>query len=433
MAYDFFKDLKWPTIDGSGGVPTPVLGTNDTSWINQGSVKKPTVATRPGFTTQDFLNQLMGDSEREATGLADMSSVLGSFSSGKKADRIVEGQFTGQFDRQAADNWQAYQDMLLKNNADRRLEESDALKKLTQSSYLANGGASQTPNIVSSMGRQMALPTYNFAPKAASPEEMQGASALRQTALDRLQSGPRAIPMPPSQHPLEGYAKPGTAEKIGSYGAVLTGMLGGLESATGGSLLGKIPGLSSIMGSGSAGAGSSAAGATGAVAGTAANAMGRYVVPGIGAVTGGIGLLKDRGTVGNLMNGVSAGSSIGTMIAPGIGTAAGAGIGALVGMLRGIGGGPSKNELAARETAKQLLGSLTSGASNQQRAEAQGAGWSNPDEALANIVLRDKVLAKGGSAADAENLMNSIFTARKKDPAAVQQAGLQINNLLNRG
>ena len=109
----------------------------------------------------------------------------------------------------------------------------------------------------------------------------------------------------------------------------------------------------------------------------------------------------------NIMNGATAGAGYGTMIAPGIGTLIGGGIGAGVGALRGQ-FGVSEKEKAARGEVARAIEQIVAGATPQQRAEAASAGWSNPQQALANIVLRDKLGATEGEAA-----MQGLFAASR--------------------
>ena len=109
----------------------------------------------------------------------------------------------------------------------------------------------------------------------------------------------------------------------------------------------------------------------------------------------------------NIMNGATAGAGYGTMIAPGIGTLIGGGIGAGVGALRGQ-FGVSEKEKAARGEVAGAIEQIVAGATPQQRAEAASAGWSNPQQALANIVLRDKLGAQEGEAA-----MQGLFSASR--------------------
>jgi hypothetical protein len=148
-------------------------------------------------------------------------------------------------------------------------------------------------------------------------------------------------------------------------------------------------------------------------------------VPIAGAISGGIGLLHNQGTKKNVMNGAQTGASIGTMAMPGIGTAVGAGIGALAGWARGI-GTASPQELAGRDAAAGARQMITSGTSQDQISQAKNSGWKKPDDALALIVLRDKLLANGGTSEQANQLMNQLFQAEKGGSETVEHVMQQI-------
>jgi len=165
---------------------------------------------------------------------------------------------------------------------------------------------------------------------------------------------------------LNSFMGTGFGQKLGGMFGKLLGFggggsgAGGVATDIGGGLLGKIPGLGGLFGGATAGAGilgaadaPSLASLLGAAPGGAAAAGGGSVAAGvsgasavlgkvapiIGAATGIIGLFKNRGLAGNLLNGVTAGASIGTLVLPGIGTAIGAGLGAIAGGLRSVFGG----------------------------------------------------------------------------------------------
>lgn len=409
-------------------------------------------ASQTGGTIDQLLAMIGKGTNPTADGLGDIASMLGGFSSGKKADRVTEGNFRGDYDqmmldreaninRQGLDRDSITNRLMLDAQDSRNQNESDALSKLQQTAYLRGGGASQAPTTISLGGQNRTLPTFGFAPRPASAEEMQGATDLQGQIMGRLQEGGSFAPKMNSTDswnyqptPVEQYAKPGIAEQIGSYGGAATGILGGLSqifgpqgsASTAGNVLsglGSIPGLGGLSKAGGAisklfGGG----GAGGAMSGVMGKAL-----PIAGAVTGGIGLIKDQGIGKNMMNGATSGAGIGSMVMPGLGTAVGAGIGAGVGALRSaFGGGPSQQELAGRDTATQARQTITSGATPQQTQEAQAAGWKNPQDALALIVLRDKLAQNGGSPEMANQLIAQLHQAEKGGPQAIEQAVAQI-------
>ena len=132
------------------------------------------------------------------------------------------------------------------------------------------------------------------------------------------------------------------------------------------------------------------------------NLMGK-ALPIAGIAAGGYGLLKNRGTGSNILNGTQAGAGIGMLAGGPIGAGIGAGIGALAGWGRGA-FGVSEAEKANRSEVDQAFNAITVGATPEQQAEAQQAGWGNPQQALASIVMRDKL---GPEQADA--LMQQLY------------------------
>lgn len=272
-----------------------------------------------------------------------------------------------------------------------RQSEEDAWSKLLKSSYIAGGGAQFKPTNISIRGQAADLPSFSFAPKNPSEEAIAGAKTLQQTMLQRLQPGSGFKPtFDYKPTPVSEYTQPGMAERVGQWGSVGLGAVGLLDSL---GILGKIPGLRGVFGSG---AGSTTAANTTGAATSAATGGSRIAgllskaAPYAGAAAGTYGLIKNKGLMSNLGSGALAGSSIGSMFGGPVGAGIGAGVGAGVGALRSaFNTGPNKEELAARDTTSDAISALITTATPQQRAEAATAGWENPDQALANIVLRD--------------------------------------------
>jgi hypothetical protein len=424
-------------------------------WQQQGPATPPFNAnvnvntTPPGSAIEEYyrrMTELMPTNRQSAYG--DLSSVLGSFSSGEKANRVTEGNFRGDYDRlmqerEASQNrlgldaQSEYDRLKLLAGADRRDSESDAMQKLQLAGYLQGGGNASAPG---------------GAHRAVSAAERTGAGALSEQMLARINSPAfeptkfnptfSHVPMDPSQ-----YAKPGMLEKLTSYGGAGVGMLGILDKFTGGrsgdyigKLMGKIPGVGGLFSGGGSTPGflANAVGKGGGVgpmppgmanaSGFMGNVMGK-ALPVAGIVAGGYGLTKDRGLGGNMLNGAQAGAGIGTLVGGPIGTAIGAGIGAGVGALRGIGGGPSEAEKAGRAVHDQAKTAIASTATPQQQAEAQSAGWQNPQDALALIVVRDALVKSGQSPDLANQVMAQLHSATKQGPEAVQAVLGQIQQL----
>lgn len=432
MANEFkFDNFFAPSQQPRGITPNlsgllPPIGTQSNTGTNSSSI-------------DDYYDRLINlMPTRGQQNMTDLSALLGGFSSGKKADRITEGNFQGDYDQMLL-NREADKNRLgldledtrnrtgLAAQAARNDNETDALKKLQQTAYIAGGGSNFAPPSFQLGGQQRTAPSFaGIAPVSTTDIEKSGAMDLQGQVRQRLtDSGLPQTFVPKSDFtpdwsytpkPVDSYAKPGLSEKLGSYGALGVGAIGTLMDifGNGGEGAGGLSGLGSL---GSAGKSISSflSGGGGAASKFAAKAL-----PIAGAVTGGLGLLKDRGTGSNIMNGLTAGSSIGTMIMPGLGTGIGAGVGALAGWARGL-GGPSQEEVAGRGAASEARQIITSGATPQQVAEAQGAGWKNPTDALTMIVLRDKL-----GADKANSAMTQLYAAEKQGPQAVQSVIAQL-------
>lgn len=408
----------------------------------------------------------------EQSGWADLASILGSFSSGEKADRMVKGSAAGDYDRmrtglEASRNLAglnantAYDNAMLSAANARNANESDAWRKLGQTSYALGGGSQFKMPTLSFNGQTASLPDFGLAPPKISEAQMAGAKTLQDTIMSRF--GEEGSYVPTRYTPDTSYeprsfedygATPGTLEKLGSYGGAIVGGIGAIDKLTGngdgsgGGALGKVGGLvgglkklGGLFGGGGGGAtsqmtaaelaGAPGLGATGegivagsglpgAAGSTMSNLMGK-ALPIAGAAYGGYRLAKGGSTGHNVASGAGTGASIGTLIAPGIGTGIGAGIGALVGGLRnGFRGSKTENE--GRQVGAQAVQSITGSASQQQQAEAAGAGWDKPQDALAMIVMRDNLIKAGKPGNLAGNYLSMIKEAEKKGPEAVQQA-----------
>jgi hypothetical protein len=380
--------------------------------------KAPT--PRPG-QQGSYIDQLIRGLETpKENPLADIGSLLGSFSQGRKADRVVEGNFMGDFDSMMLGHEADRNRLALDAQQGRNLNEADAMRKLQQTSYLMGGGSNYAPATIQMGGKDVTLPSFaGIAPRPVSETEKAGAASLQGQVMGRLQPGGSV--MPQWNHQVADpatYAKPGMLEQIGSYGATGAGILGMLGNFFGpGGGEGGGGSLSNVPGLGKAG---------GAIGNFMQSGLGKGLGAAGGAAAGIAGLVANKGLASNVASGAGAGASIGSVV-PGIGTAIGAGVGAGVGALRSaFGGGPSEQEIAGRQTAQQSRQMITSGATPQQMQEAQKAGWSNPQDALTMIVLRDKITAAGGTPEQANHLMAQLYQAEKGGPQAVEQILQQI-------
>ena len=442
-----------PTSTGAPGLPGRAGGDEINALLDRLMKERSAAtsgATQPTQSTGDrqgIINKLLGG---DPAGYADMASMAGAFSQGKKADRVITGNYTQDYDRMMLDREADMNRLNLQAQTDRNANENNSLRNLAVTSYLRSGGADVSPKSITLNGQQRELPGFGFGPRPASEVQMAGAAALEPKLINRLQPGGSYTPEFNYQvHPLESYTKPGLAENIGSYGATGLGILGGL-SKTG--LLSKFIGggygaaaagagglipssslpVSALMGGGSnalTGGSSAIAGASGAgsAGSTMLGMLGKAApIAAIGA--GAYGLTKDRGAGYNAMNGATAGAGIGTMVMPGLGTAIGAGVGALGGLARGA-FGISEQEKAGRTMAAQGRQALASMGTPEQISEAENAGFKNPQDALALIVTRDAITKAGGNPEMADQLMQQLWQAEKEGPEAVQQVLASIMSL----
>lgn len=168
-----------------------------------------------GPQNQSVISRLMGG---DGSNLANMASLLGAFSQGEKSNRLIKGNLTQNYDRLMADA------QTLRNR-----NESDAMAKLGMTGYIKSGGAQYKPPTIQLGGQMRTAPTFSFAPRNPSAEQVQGANTLEAQLLERLKPGGSYTPTP-----LDSYANPSLGENIGSYGALAAGGLGGLQNAGGG-------------------------------------------------------------------------------------------------------------------------------------------------------------------------------------------------------
>lgn len=413
--------------------PTTFYDPNDPLGLTKGSTYqnpyqnlfKPQVTNNP--TTQTP-NIAASDPLQNWT---DLSSVIGAAGSGLKADRALQGQFTQNYDR-----------LMLEAQQDRRAQEADAMQKLASTGYITGGGSKFTPPSFNIGGKQYTTDTFGLGPTAVTDAEKQGAAALQQQMLARVQPGGSYTPTDVNK-----YAKPGTMERITDIAAPVAGGIGFIDKMTGGKisggmagLLGKVPGL------GGHAAAAGAPGVTSAVdesgnavdvggAASGAGGLGSFIfgkaLPVAGIGLGTYELLKNKNMKSDVLGGASAGAGLGTLIAPGIGTAVGAGIGAGAGALRHAFGGPDATEKEGRAAGGDVFSSLAGQATPEQMKQAQAAGWDNPNEAAAYIVMGDRLRAMGLNPALADQYMKQIYDAQKHGGQAVASAVSPIDAMLS--
>lgn len=444
-------------MQGYGNPGDPLAGSDWTDVTGQAPLDStqisgmgglPTTPSTSGFSIQQLLAQLAkgtqpsaGQSTGKAGNLGDLGSLMGAFSQGEKANRVVQGNLTQNYDR-----------TMLAAEQGRNQTESDALKKLAQTSYITGGGSQFKPPTLSLNGKTYNTPDLGFGPPPVSGAEKAGAGALQGQLQARLSPGGTYTPQP-----LDDYAKPGLAENIGSYGGLATSGLGAILNMMGkggssGSPQGSPDGSSGVgnalgqvaSGVGTAGSIAKLLGSKGA--GEAANGIGSTIggvlgkaIPIAGAATGLYGMLQNKGLGSNMLSGAGTGASIGSMIVPGLGTAIGGGLGALAGGLESLfsGGKPDANELAGRGAQTSITNQLASMATPQQQADAAKAGWPDPKQALSLIVMRDNFTKQGmdpaQAEAKAEAAMHSMWDNEKGGANAVAQAFGPTQSSLGQG
>ena len=236
-----------PSMIPSSQIPNVPTGLPGAIPGSQGA-SAPVYAESGAFSTKNvieqLLEQLMNDSQQARnTPLADLSSVLGSFSSGEKANRIIEGSLRGNFDNMMLDRETQKNRIGLDAQTGRNLNEADALKKLQQTAYIGGGGSQMGPMNIMLNGQNRQLPQFSgIAPQRTTAAEQAGAKDLQGQVMERMKPGGSFQPEwnyePKS---IEEYATPGLLEDLSSYGAAGTGLWG---TAT------KVPGVTDLLGKG---------------------------------------------------------------------------------------------------------------------------------------------------------------------------------------
>ena len=121
-----------------------------------------------------------------------------------------------------------YDELSLRAAANRRDDESDAIKKLSQTGYIKSGGAPfDASKIQLSGGRS--LPSFNFPRPPITDEMKTGAATLEEQMLKRLQPGGSFTPQLPEDVPGRGVG-----EQIGRWGSLGTTGLGVIANLMGG-------------------------------------------------------------------------------------------------------------------------------------------------------------------------------------------------------
>lgn len=195
-----------------GQTPTDTVASNQSTTLPSAAISPSTTGVMQApNTTSSMAFDAPGSTIGKITdSLGDVSKLLGNFSSGEKANRVVQGNATSRYDQQA-----------LADQTGRNQTESDALKKLAQTSYILSGGFKPQNTQITLNGQTRALPQIGQAPLPSSAAQIAGAQSLQDQLGARLAPGGTVAPSPKDEY----GGTPGTAENIGSYGAVIAGML----------------------------------------------------------------------------------------------------------------------------------------------------------------------------------------------------------------
>lgn len=199
---DMGMDLPSTTI-GSGAMPG-IAGGAGTNVSGPGGLL---AAMQSGDPTA--VQKLMSGMKNPSN-LANLGSLLGSMSSGEKANRVSAAQMLDAYNK----------DMISAQTA-RDQDESSSLQKLAQTGYILNGHQGYTPGSITLNGQQRQLPDFGAGFTAPTDAQKSGAAALQ------AQLGPRLAPGG-TYTPIKPQTDPGTMENIGSYGATGLGLAGGI-------------------------------------------------------------------------------------------------------------------------------------------------------------------------------------------------------------
>ncbi len=207
-------------IGGLATGTTSSLGSGGTAGMLSSGMAPSSLGKLTSGGSRGLIDDILGGNDGQSGSgddtLANLGSIFGDYANDEARNRIARGNFAQQYDRTR-----------LQGREDDRAQETDALKKLAQTSYISSGGAHPLPTQVNS-GK---LPDLGFGPAPASDAQKQGATSLQGTLQQRLSPEGQFQPVP-----FDSYAKAGIGENIGRYGNYITG---GLEAANKAGWLGK--------------------------------------------------------------------------------------------------------------------------------------------------------------------------------------------------
>jgi hypothetical protein len=201
-------------LDGNVAEDNPSTGDN-TGFVEGGP--QDVSAAAAGGQGTGVISKLLGAFKgglNNATGFGDASKVFGGIENGEANNRYKKGEMT-----------QGYDKLMLQAQTERNQNEADALKKLAQTSYLANGGSHFNPSTIKLNSGTM--PNFGFGPSPASEAQKTAAGTLQGQLMSRLAPGGSYMPTTPD------YLNRGALENVGQYGGLATGAMGALASIFG--------------------------------------------------------------------------------------------------------------------------------------------------------------------------------------------------------
>ena len=185
-----------------------------------------------------LINRLMNRGTTQ--NLADVGKMFQSFANDEANYRTGQADSNNRnrynYDSLLGNLTQGYDQLGLASAANRRTDESDAMKKLSQTGYIKSGGSTFDASKVQLAGGR-SLPSFNF-PRAPITDEMKaGAATLEEQMLKRLQPGGSFTPTPFDQYKPqlpEDMPGRGVGEQIGRWGNLGTTGAGVIANLLGG-------------------------------------------------------------------------------------------------------------------------------------------------------------------------------------------------------
>lgn len=139
-----------------------------------------------------------------STNLMDAGKALTNFGQGQTNHRVTTGN-----------QMQDYDKLALEAQKGRNENESDALQKLNETSYIQGGGSTYKPPTPTINGKTYNLPDLGLGPAPITPAMKTAASDLQAQLMNRFKPGGSVTPTDPKT-----YTQPSGAEKVGEYGGL---------------------------------------------------------------------------------------------------------------------------------------------------------------------------------------------------------------------